>query len=428
MAIVSIMALASNATQITDIVDSTNGWTVIDYGSFSTGADGLAPVEGADFFYYRTSGTRNAGVWKLFDDTFTNETLKVTYSLGEFANDTNPWEWTGGISPLLFADIDGDGQYLWSERIIPTTQVSHVTPTNGWEQWEDLYEITEATQTANGDLVSGKQIGFFVFSSVGSYENFTFDSLQIETYVLPVTDVLIEDSVENDGLWTAIVNGSFSTSFANLTPVASSAFFRYNTTASGRTAGAWKLFDETFSAQNLEVSYYLGEFDGDWTWTGEVTPVLFADTDDDGQYLWSERILPTTVVSHPEPTDSWEQWVDQYEITAATTTVGGDPVIDSQIGFFVVTTIDSYESIAFDSLLIRILPTPATLSISYGETNISVTSLNLTPEATNTLHIKADLLLEDWLPVGDVFTGSSSNTWTVPNTNDSSFFRLISQH
>lgn len=193
--IASIAAVTAHATLITDAVENDGSWTKIDNGGFSTGRDGLVPVEGDSFFYYGTTGTRNAGTWKLFSETFTAETLKVTYSLGEFTDINNPWTWTGAISPLLFADTNEDGLYTWSERILSTTQVSHTAPSNGWEQWEDRYEINASTQTVNGDFVIGEQVGFFVYSPVGSYENFTFDSLQIETIPEPATLGLLGFSV-----------------------------------------------------------------------------------------------------------------------------------------------------------------------------------------------------------------------------------------
>lgn len=178
--IAAAFSLTANATQIHDAVEYNGGWIVINGGGFAPSKNGLDPVEGDYLWSYGTSSTANQtrGTWKLFTETFQAETLKVTYSVGEWS--IEGWNWTGAISPLLFADTDGNYEFNWSERIIPGTQ-NHTEPTDGWEQWEDVYSITAETMTVGGHPVIGERIGFFILSPVNSYENFAFDSLSIET-------------------------------------------------------------------------------------------------------------------------------------------------------------------------------------------------------------------------------------------------------
>lgn len=188
MAIVTgtLFATSATATLITDPVEHLGGWTTIVNGGFAADKLGLTPVEGSWFFNYNTTATtgRNAGAWKLFDATFVEEELKVTYSIGDF---DSPYSLIGSFAVMLFADTNNDGQYIYSERIAPTTQVSRTVPVDGWERWEDHYEITASTTTAVGDLVIGKKIGFFIYGT--AYENrcMAFDSLTIETIPEPVT-------------------------------------------------------------------------------------------------------------------------------------------------------------------------------------------------------------------------------------------------
>jgi len=60
---------------------------------------------------------------------------------------------------MLFADINSDNILSSSERILPTTEVSRTIPVNGWQQWEDRYNITASTETTGHNLVLGKKIG-----------------------------------------------------------------------------------------------------------------------------------------------------------------------------------------------------------------------------------------------------------------------------
>lgn len=178
LTVASISAVSAK-TLINDPVEHNDGWTTIVNGGFASDKFGLTSVEGSWFFnYVTTANGRNAGTWKLFDATFVEETLKVTYSVGDFSD---PYSWIGPVAPMLFADTNNDGQYIYSERIIPTTQVSRPVPMDGWERWEDHYEITASTTTAAGDLVVGKKIGFFIYGTVNANKNMALDSLTIET-------------------------------------------------------------------------------------------------------------------------------------------------------------------------------------------------------------------------------------------------------
>lgn len=184
VALISVVASITNAAAIEDAVENDGTWTTLVNGSFSTSINGLTPVEGAYFFRYNTTATggRVAGAWKLFSDTFSAEELKVTYSIGD---QTSPYSLVPGFDSLLFADINGDNGFSYSERIIPTTVVSHTTPVDGWQQWEDRYIITADTMTAGGDPVLGKKIGFFVQATVNANQDINIDSLSITPVTSP---------------------------------------------------------------------------------------------------------------------------------------------------------------------------------------------------------------------------------------------------
>lgn len=174
--------LLASATLISDTVDNADGWTNIGGGFYSAGIGGLTPVAGTRFWTAADAGNTR-GTWKLFSDTFVEESLKVTYSVG----DRNDKEWTGQATAFLFADTNDDGLYAWTERISSTATTDRTAPVDGWAEWIDTYSIDATTTTANNDLVLGKRIGFFVVSNVGSGENMAFDSLAIETVPEPAT-------------------------------------------------------------------------------------------------------------------------------------------------------------------------------------------------------------------------------------------------
>lgn len=178
----AVFPLLAAATLITDTVDNTDGWANLGGGFYTASIGGLAPVSGTQF-WTAANAVNTRGTWKLFSDTFVEESLKVTYSVG----DRNDLAWTGDVTAFLFADVNGDGLYAWTERINSAVTTDRTDPVDGWEEWVDTYNITATTKTANNDLVLGKDIGFFVLSNIGSGENMAFDSLAIETIPEPAT-------------------------------------------------------------------------------------------------------------------------------------------------------------------------------------------------------------------------------------------------
>jgi hypothetical protein len=187
------VAVSASATSITNAVDSSDGWTNIEGGAFSAGTGGLVPVAGSNF-WTAAGSSNNRGAWKLFSDTFTDEVLEVTYSIGDRDDTTLPVPAT-----YLFADINEDDTYEWGERILPTSTTRPV-PTDNWAEWVDTYEINSSTQTGAGDLVLGKKIGFFFIKRLeGAGTGYAFDSLRIESPQAPDNLLIAWDTTSDDG-------------------------------------------------------------------------------------------------------------------------------------------------------------------------------------------------------------------------------------
>jgi hypothetical protein len=172
------------ATLITNEVDFSSGWTNLNNsGWFTASVGGLTPVEGSGLWTVTGYNSQNRGAWKLFDTVFTEETLQVSYSFG----DRNDKLFPESITAALFADTDGNNIYSWTERIPTVAGASHPVPDAGWAVWEDTYEISASTVTANGDPVIGKKIGFVFVTSglLDSTYGLSFDSLKIESAAVP---------------------------------------------------------------------------------------------------------------------------------------------------------------------------------------------------------------------------------------------------
>ncbi len=179
--------------------------------------------------------------------------------------------------------------------------------------------------------------------------------------VLPLlaSATLIADPIDNNDGWINIGGGFYSTGIGGLTPVAGDNFW----TASGSTStrGAWKLFSDTFAAEQLKVFYSVG--DRNDSTAIEPGTFLFADTNNDNTYQWTERILAATT-SRPSPADGWADWTDTYTISASTATEGGELVLGKKIGFFFTKQMEGASSAyAMDALTIQTIPEPATLGL-----------------------------------------------------------------
>ncbi|MGE4488653.1 MAG: PEP-CTERM sorting domain-containing protein [Kiritimatiellales bacterium] len=174
---------AAHATLITDAMDFSGSWTNIGGGWFSAGVGGLTPVEGTGFWTATGSGGNNRGAWKLFDAVFAEEKLQVSYYVGDRDDKT-----VYTLQTFLFADVNDDGIYTWTERITVTDSTSRPTPDAGWQNWVDTYQITASTVTSGGDSVLGKKIGFaFLNAMPDSTYGISVDSLSIQTVPEPAT-------------------------------------------------------------------------------------------------------------------------------------------------------------------------------------------------------------------------------------------------
>ncbi|MDQ8194049.1 PEP-CTERM sorting domain-containing protein [Coraliomargarita sp. SDUM461004] len=168
---------------ITDSVENNDGWEILTGGGFSTGVSGLAPTDGSTFFYARTGGSGNRGAAKYFSETFIEGEYTISADIGH----QEAWTFSEpGL--LLMADTNNDGLYQYSERILDgRTAISNPTPVEGsWETWTISYTINSSTQTANGDLVLGHEIGFYVLDLLDS-DGYAFDNLNISVIPEPST-------------------------------------------------------------------------------------------------------------------------------------------------------------------------------------------------------------------------------------------------
>ena len=132
--------------------------------------------------------------------------------------------------------------------------------------------------------------------------------------------------------------------------------------ASGNSRGTWKLFSDAFTAEQLKVSYSVGDRN-DRT-LPVVTAFLFADTNGDNTYAWTERIVDTATQSRSQPVSGWSSWVDTYAITENTKTALGEAVVGKKIGFFILANVGTGEALSFDALQIETIPEPATLGFA----------------------------------------------------------------
>ena len=180
------------------------------------------------------------------------------------------------------------------------------------------------------------------------------------TVPLLASATLISDAVDNNGGWTNLGGGFYSAGIGGLAPVDGATF--WTAANAGNSRGTWKLFSDTFVEEELKITYFVGDRN-DLLWTGQATAFLFADTNEDGLYAWTERISSTATTDRTDPVDGWAEWIDTYSIDAATTTANSDLVLGKRIGFFVVSNVGSGENIAFDALTIETIPEPATLGL-----------------------------------------------------------------
>lgn len=179
MGLIIASAFVAEATFISDPVEKPTGWNDISGGGFwSSGTGGLLPVESNFFFSAINYGGVNRGTWKLFAETFSEESLEVSYWIGEPNTTTNL---PSTLTACLFADVNADGLWQITERILPAVS-TNPAPVDAWAQWTDIYEITAATKTVGGSNVLGSAIGFYVrVAGDGSGKGFVFDALHIET-------------------------------------------------------------------------------------------------------------------------------------------------------------------------------------------------------------------------------------------------------
>jgi hypothetical protein len=68
---------------------------------------------------------------------------------------------------------------------------------------------------------------------------------------------------------------------------------------------------------------------------------------------------------------------------------------------------------------------PANLSFVMDGSNISITSQDLSSSASNVLQMTESLVPPNWVDINPYSSGTDSNTWTVPSTNQAAFFRIV---
>ncbi len=184
--LVALLASLSLNAQVTisDPVDTDDGWTYITSGGFSPATFGLTPVEGDTFFFATTTSSQNRGAWKYFTDVeFIEGNYTATFSVGKL----DARDFASGISFLLMADTNDDGNYQYSERILDSRViVSDPTPASGeWETWTVTWTITGTTETEGSELVLGHDIGFYALASNLNGAGYAFDALDINSTAIP---------------------------------------------------------------------------------------------------------------------------------------------------------------------------------------------------------------------------------------------------
>jgi hypothetical protein len=198
---------------------------------------------------------------------------------------------------------------------------------------------------------------------------------------------LISDEVSGGSYsgWSSLSGGFVWGAAGGLNPVEGGWQFSSLNWAGG-DKGAWKLFgDEVFATETLRTTYYMGErTDGNGFPSSQYLHTgLFADVNSDGGWSLDEMISPDTSI-RPAPDNSWEKWIDTYEIGPSTTTTGGDCVLGHTIGFCLYADGGGVDrSMAFDSLqiagLAQAIPSnvltlgfPGSIeSIDYGAGNLT---------------------------------------------------------
>jgi len=174
--------------------------------------------------------------------------------------------------------------------------------------------------------------------------------------------VLLTDVVDSGGGWNTITGGTFSASAGGLTPQAGTSFFNGSNSSSTATNRG---ISKYFSSYNLAAGTYTATFSlGDLNTLPFTTSAfeikLMADTNNDGNYTYSERINSgITAVSKVNPADAWNTWTYSYTITDSTTTAAGNLAVGSHIGFMILANVAS-SNYAFDNLTIDYVPEPAT--------------------------------------------------------------------
>ncbi|MDQ8194057.1 hypothetical protein QEH59_06455 [Coraliomargarita sp. SDUM461004] len=166
---------------------------------------------------------------------------------------------------------------------------------------------------------------------------------------------IIQDDVDNSDGWQIITGGSFSSNYGLLNPECGIHFFRAQTSGSGNR-GAAKYFTNTFATGRYLLEFKIGNQDG-ISFDNDVGIMLMADTNNDGLYSYSERIISgRLILTEDTPTtNTWSTWQIRYIIDENTTTANGDPVLGKPIGCYTLAYLNN-SGYCFDDLSVDFEP------------------------------------------------------------------------
>lgn len=177
--------------------------------------------------------------------------------------------------------------------------------------------------------------------------------------------VIVSDPVEAKDGWKLITpsSGTFANGESGLTPVKGEIRFAgrntSDTKAPATNRGAAKYFKGTQIAPGTyTITINIGKFEG-LPFVPNLTVLLLADTNSDGNYSWNERIpisaTGATLVKTEKPTPgdgAWTKWTCVFKITPETQNASGQPVSGATLGLLVLSNTKINTGFAFDDVAI----------------------------------------------------------------------------
>lgn len=170
-------APAVHALLIVDEVEDDGSWTLVTAG-WSSGANGLEPVAGDNYFYALPGNNQVRGIYKnSWGENYQfGTTLTATFKIGMQIRETRPN--LNSMQPYFYVGTDPTDQGTW---ITDGRVVTGETPAQGeWETWTMSINVFDGLMTQNETLVTESDpIGFFFRMRGNTDGQGAFDDLTI---------------------------------------------------------------------------------------------------------------------------------------------------------------------------------------------------------------------------------------------------------